>query len=187
MKLAEWVRAFEIMKSKGLKVVHVSSLKSLSKQDDKTLPVSLWRLERLGLVTRITRGWICIGDCDIWDVVKRAFPSAYISLEWALHYHDLIDQEVLVVTLAWLGKPKTILGKRYTFEFHRIRRSLYFGFDDRMIAEPEKALLDILYVRNRVPNELNLDLIDVGKFVDYSRRYPKRIRERAQELVRQIS
>lgn len=139
MKLAEWVNALEKIRLRGIKVVHVSALKSLSKQDAKSLSVSLWRLEKLGLISRITRGWICIANHEIWEVVKIVFPSAYLSLEWALHYHELVDQEALIITLVWLGKPKTIKGEKYTFEFHRINRGLYFGFDNKMIAEPSSA------------------------------------------------
>jgi predicted transcriptional regulator of viral defense system len=185
MKLAEWISALEQIKLDGVKIVHVSALESLSKQSAKSLSVSLWRLEKLGLISRITRGWVCIGDHEIWEVVKTVFPSAYLSLEWALHYYELIDQEVHVITLVWLGKPKTIKGRIYTFEFHKIKRNLYFGFDDRMVAEPEKALLDTIYFRNITPHELNLELLNVDKLTSYAERYPQRVRKKVYELIKQ--
>jgi hypothetical protein len=43
-----------------------------------------------------------------------------------------------------------------------------------MIAEPEKALLDTIYLRGYVPPELNLDLLDLQKLVRYAERFPRK-------------
>jgi hypothetical protein len=96
-------------------------------------------------------------------------------MEWALHYHEIIDQPSQVVTVVWLGKPRKVKSRVYTFELHKISRKLYFGFDTgKMIAEPEKALLDTIYLRGYVPPELNLDLLDLEKLVRYAERFPRK-------------
>ena len=188
MKLAEWVKLFDELKSKGVRVVHVSALKSISGLDTSSLSVTLWRLEKLGLISRVTKGWVCIGECSVSEIVKAVFPSAYISLEWALHYHDVLDQEVHVVTLVWLGKPKRIKGRKYVFELHKIKRELYFGFNvESMIAEPEKALLDTIYFRGRRPPELNLELLNRNKLLSYAEKYPPRVRKAVHDLAVRMS
>jgi len=177
VKLAEWVKFFREMEAKGIRVFHVSALKSVSSLDSKALSVALWRLERRGLIRRVARGWICFGDCSIPEIVKAVFPSAYLSLEWALHYHEVLDQEVRVVTLVWLGKTKVVQSREYLFELHKIKRELYFGFNVKdMIAEPEKALLDLVYFRGKIPPELNLEFIDFSKLAAYAERYPPKVR-----------
>ena len=57
------------------------------------------------------------------------------------------------MTIVWLDNPKLIRTRHYIFEIHRIKAQLYFGYNDNMIAEPEKALLDTLYLRGRLPAE----------------------------------
>ena len=45
-----------------------------------------------------------------------------------------------------------------------------------MIAEPEKALLDLVYFRGKIPLELNLEFIDFSKLAAYVERYPPKVR-----------
>jgi len=82
---------------------------------------------------------------------------------------------VEVVTLVWLGKTRRVRSHFADFEIHKISRNLYFGFDrSTMIAEPEKALLDTIYIRGKVPAEINIDLVDKGKLLRYAEKFPKR-------------
>ena len=184
MKLREWALLLESLKREGVALVHVSALRALTGLKEESLNVALWRLEREGLVRRVVRGWVCVSDCELWEIVKAAFPSAYVTLEWALHYHDVLDQAPPMVTLAWLGKPKIVRGRPYTFELHRICSKLYFGFDPQLrLAEPEKALLDTLHLRGYAPPDLNLDLLDKGKLRLYARQFPKRVRETLESVL----
>lgn len=177
MRLVEWVRLVESLRGSGVKVVHVSALRSLTGLSAASLNTALWRLQRAGLVTRVARGWVCLGRCEAWEVVKAAFPSAYISMEWALHYHEVLDRPYHVVTVVWLGKPRIVRSAAFTFELHRISRRLYFGFDpEKVIAEPEKALLDTIYIRGSAPPELNLDLLNPERVASYASKFPERVR-----------
>lgn len=164
---------FKSFQARGIKIIHISALKGIMNR--RSLRVALNRLEKDGLITRVSKGWICIEPCETWEIVKTIFPSAYISMEWALHYHEILDQVYSIITLIWLGKPRIIRNKNYVFEFHRIKPKLYFGFDEKRIAEPEKALLDTIYIRKVFPREINIDLLDIHKILKYSKIYPKRI------------
>lgn len=176
VRLSEWVKLVEGLKSSGINIVHISALRSLTGLSEASLNMALWRLQRTGLLHRVARGWICLGKCEVWEIVKAAFPSAYVSMEWALHYHEVIDRPSRVITITWLGKPRISKSRTYTFELHRISKRLYFGFDPgKMIAEPEKALLDMIYIRGSAPPELNLDLLEPGKLTSYATSFPKRV------------
>ena len=183
MSILNWIKIFNDLRRKGIKIVHVSFLEAVSGLSPKSLSVALWRLERRGLVERVGRGWYCIDCCETWEIIRVVFPSAYLTLEWALHYHDILDQRVTTITLAWLGKTKTVKVGERTYELHRISRKLYFGFNDKMIAEPEKALLDTLYYRGKLPPELNLDLLDKNRLAKYSEKYPPRVRRKLKTLI----
>lgn len=177
MRLREWLKIIEEFRGRGVKVLHTSSLEAVTGMHEKSLTVALTRLEETGLIRRVARGWICIQPCEIWEMVKIVFPSSYISLEWALHYHEILDQEIHVVTLVWLGKPRLAKTRHYIFELHRVKPQLYFGYDDKMIAEPEKALLDTLYLRRKLSSELNLEPLNPKKLSTYAGKYPKTIQK----------
>ena len=178
-----WLGFLNDLRRRGIKIVHRSAFEAFYRGKEASLAVILNRLEKKGLITRVTRNWYIIAPCEVWEIVKAIFPSAYLSLEWALHYYDILDQEIRVITLVWLGKTKIIHSNKYIFELHRISPKLYFGFDERMIAEPEKALLDTIYIRGKVPPELNVELLDLDKLNNYARLFPKRVKEYVKELM----
>jgi len=77
--------------------------------------------------------------------------------------------------------------KNYSFELHKIKRQLYFGYDSNFIAEPEKALLDTIYIRRKIPAEINVELLNLEKLVKYSKKYPKTIQKRIDKLLQEFS
>ncbi|RLG59296.1 hypothetical protein DRN87_05720 [Candidatus Geothermarchaeota archaeon] len=153
---------------------------------ERSLTVALTRLEDIGIIRRVSRGWICIQPCEIWEITKVVFPSSYISLEWALHYYEILDQEIHVITMVWLGKPKVVRNRYYIFELHKIKPQLYFGYNDMMIAEPEKALLDTLYLRKKLPSELNLETLNPNKLYTYAKKYPISIQRYISNILPEI-
>jgi hypothetical protein len=61
--------------------------------------------------------------------------------------------------------------------------ALFFGFsrEERYdLATPEKALLDLLYLRGQAPfrDELELGHLDVEKLRQYSQKFPKTVRKK---------
>jgi predicted transcriptional regulator of viral defense system len=80
---------------------------------------------------------------------------AYVSLLSALHLHGMIEQIPQVVYAATTGHTKVRTTPAGTFSFHRITPGLFGGFDwyrggrEFLIATPEKALVDALYLSSR--------------------------------------
>ena len=82
------------------------------------------------------------------------FPKhrAYLSFISALHLYGIIEQIPQVVTLASTSHTKIIRTKIATFSIHRITPLFFDGFNwykgtgSFLIAEPEKALIDTLYL-----------------------------------------
>lgn len=80
---------------------------------------------------------------------------AYVSLVSALHLHGIIEQVpqvVYAVTTAHSHIEKTPLA---TYSFHQVEPGFFAGFDwyrggkSFLIASPEKALVDGLYISTR--------------------------------------
>ena len=111
-------------------------------------------------------------------------PPGYISCEWALNYHGVSLQAPMVCTVVTLstsvGKKRSIEYQGIILEFSRISPSLFFGLtyvDRYYIASPEKAILDTLYYRGRIPaqDEIELDRIDFKRLLKMGRGYPKTV------------
>ncbi len=118
-------------------------------------------LKRQGVVLKIARGIWCLemGTRKIgsYDIISYLLPGhrVYVSFVSALHLHGIIEQIPQSITLASTGHTKTIRTKMGVFFIHRIAPSFFKGFDwykgsgSFLIAEPEKALVDCLYLSAR--------------------------------------
>jgi predicted transcriptional regulator of viral defense system len=143
----------------------------------------LSRMEERGLVKKVTRGIWCVPD----DPRFTAFAlvpllagghRAYVSLISALHLYGLIKQipEIIyAVTTGHTRVRKTPVG---TYSYHRIRPRFFAGFDwyrnrqDFLIATPEKALVDSLYLSSRKGKRFKFfPELDPGADFDFKRAY----------------
>ncbi|MGD0664644.1 MAG: hypothetical protein ABSA17_02800 [Rhabdochlamydiaceae bacterium] len=87
------------------------------------------------------------------------FPC-YVSLQTALYLHDMIDQIPRIITVVSPARTRTIQTPLATIYVHHVEPEFFFGFDFDLktgvkMATPEKALLDIYYLKKRLP-ELEL-------------------------------
>lgn len=122
-------------------------------------------LEKKGVVLKIKRGvWgLNIGSERLSPYMVISFLSAtqrlYVSFITALHLYGIIEQIPHAITLASTSHTRTIKTKLGTFFIHRISPSFFKGFDwyknggKFLIAEPEKALVDCLYISSRRKNQ----------------------------------
>jgi len=124
---------------------------------------SLRRLEADGRVVRVTRGIWCDPEDPrftpfaLVHALAGAHP-AYVSLVSALHLHGIVEQIPQVIYAATTGhtaRRRTPVG---TYSFHRVDPRFFDGYDwyrggnDFLIAGPEKALIDSLYLASRKGN-----------------------------------
>ena len=112
-------------------------------------------------------------------VANRMVRASYVSLQSALDHYGLIPEHVPVVTSVTTSRPArwdTGLG---AFDYRRIKPDLFFGYrmtdlaggQKALVARPEKALLDLLYLQpgSDRPDYLrelrleNLELLDLGE------------------------
>lgn len=117
-------------------------------------------LRREGFVFKIYRGiWGEVGNERLSPnaVIPYLFPRrrAYVSFVSALHIYGIIEQIPQVITLASTIHTGTIKTEIGTFSVHKIAPEFFDGFDwykgphSFLIAEPEKALVDSLYLSGR--------------------------------------
>jgi len=122
-----------------------------------TTTQSLRYLEKQGVVLKVYRGiWVDPNSPKVspYTVIPFLLPRhrSYVSFISALHLHHMVEQIPQVITLASTAHTKTISTKIGTFCIHQLTPSFFKGFDwykktgSFLIAEPEKALIDSLYL-----------------------------------------
>jgi predicted transcriptional regulator of viral defense system len=129
-----------------------------------TATQALTALEVKGVILKASRGLWClqIGNAkpSAYSLVPFLVPGrAYVSFISALHLHGVIEQIPQSITLASTGHTKTIRTKLGIFFIHRITPSFFKGFGwykgdgSFLVAEPEKALVDCLYLSVHKKNQ----------------------------------
>lgn len=114
----------------------------------------LRRLAAAGFMLHIARGK--------WGLPERvsrfALPAmlaapylAYVSLQSALFHHGLIEQVPAVVYAVTLGRTRRCKTPVATVSLHHLPPALFHDYeshekDGGLIATPEKALFDLLYL-----------------------------------------
>lgn len=129
----------------------------LSGKSPSVVTQSLNHLVNSGLVLKVKRGvWAEAGNPSLspYAVIPYLFNNrrAYVSFLSALHLYGIIEQISQVITLASTAHTKTIRTKIGIFSVHRLSPKFFKGFDwykgegGFLIAQPEKALIDSLYL-----------------------------------------
>lgn len=157
---------------------------------------ALRRQERRGLVEHISRGLYVnklAHDFSSRQLVGILRPDAYISLESALAEWGISTQSPSALTCVTTGFPRKFRRPSVHIIYRHIGKKLYWGFEEKRtrhgsyrIAEPEKALLDWIYLQRQegLPvafDELNLKTMDRKKLRRYGLKYPKSVQRMLQE------
>jgi len=156
----------------------------------------LTRAVKDGLIHRINRGnyinSFLYGFPEVEEVACFLKPPAYISCEWALNFHGISLQAPVVCTVVTLstsvGKKRNIQYQGVTIEFSKISQNLYFGFinrDNFYLATPEKAILDTLYYRRRIPafDELDFDSVDCDALIRMKTKFPGTVSRAIHKII----
>ena len=116
---------------------------------------SLNRLVKEGLLTRLKKGdyVLKINPPSEEEIANVLYKPSYISFEYALAYYNIIPEMTYQITSA-TTKPTRLFKVGYnSFTYYTIKLEAYTGYtlvqrgEKRFyIAEPEKALVDYLYI-----------------------------------------
>jgi predicted transcriptional regulator of viral defense system len=149
------------------------------------------RLTKRGLLSRVSNGIYLnklVRDASASDFVNALRPNSYVSLESALNHWGVSTQSPVSLTCVTTGKPKEYRTPEFSIILRTISEHLFWGFVEKQtrystyrIAEPEKALLDWIYLTLQsglIPrlDEIELHTLDKQKLVKYADKYPGTVR-----------
>lgn len=122
-------------------------------------------------------------------------PQSYISLESAMVNKGITSQSPSVLTCVTPGYPHSFRAKSVGLVYRKISSRHYWGYEEKatrynkyFIAEPEKALLDWIYLNRQegLPtpfDELQLQFLNLAKLRQYAERFPRTVREVIEDLL----
>jgi predicted transcriptional regulator of viral defense system len=87
-------------------------------------------------------------------IANRLHKPSYVSLQSALAYHGLIPEYVPVVTSVTTTRPEEVITPLGRFIYRHCKRTFFSGFREievtpgqmALLATPEKAILDLVYL-----------------------------------------
>lgn len=135
------------------------SLAELMAWDNKLVANNLSRWVAKGWLLRLRQGWYAFPEVkqriDFYRVVAdRIYNPSYISLQSALSIYGIIPECVVQNTCVTSLKTASFHNELGQYFYYHVKPELMFGYkpvstpDGRTyyLAEPEKALLDFLYL-----------------------------------------
>lgn len=167
-------------------------LKKLFPSEKKGFTTFLKRSVDKGIMIRLAKG-IYMARGKSWEIERVAnqiyYPS-YLSFVTVLGRGGILNQVPYSITFATTRKSKRITLAGTDVIYSQLKPELYFGYEMKRgvnIAEPEKALLDQLYLVSLGKasldfEELNLIDLDKKKFLSYAARFPERIKRGLREI-----
>ena len=121
--------------------------------------------QKKGYIKKLSRLFYVFSDRNINEaennfIANKLLEPSYISLESALRYYNLIPEVVFLTTSVTTRKTKLLKTLIGDFQYRKVKEKLFFGYKiinvgqiAYKIADPEKALLDFLYLRSDIKSE----------------------------------
>ncbi len=123
-------------------------------------------------------------------IANRIYKPSYISLHTALSFYGIIPEGVLNITSVTTLKTVEFKNRFGTFSYKTIQPRLLFGYRQKpylrdmtfLLAEPEKAILDFLYIYSfynskeeieelRFDPDIIRELVNPIKLLEYTERF----------------
>ncbi len=170
-----------------------ADLEKILGQKRPVLYVTLNRLVRYGVLTRLRQGvyQVALQAADPARIANQLVYPSYLSFESALARYGILSQMPYVLTFATTHRTSRMVLGGTAVEFRRLKGELFFGYTVQgglYVAEPEKALLDQLYMVARGLSELKLDALDLAaldneRLRTYADRFPANVQAAVAQLI----
>jgi len=165
------------------------------------------RWAKKGLLIRLRQGYYTFPeykgrpDYTLY-FANRIYRPSYISLHTALAFYGLIPEAVVQVTSVTSLKTASFENEFAEYDYRTIQQELIFGYVQKpiadgktlLLAQPEKALLDLLYLypfytTEQDMEELRLDEnflqeeFDFNRLEDYKARFKNKALEKRVRIL----
>lgn len=153
--------------------------------------------QKAGYLVSLRQGWYAFADYlsepDIANYFAgKIYSPSYISLHSALAFYEMIPESVVQITSVTTLKTAEFQNLFAHYSYQTIRPELFWGYEPKtmtdgktyMMATPEKALLDLLYLypqynspeemlELRLDDDFMLSMLNKDRLLSYAARAGK--------------
>lgn len=166
------------------RIFRLKDLARLSGSSPASVGMTLLRAQKKGLVFRTGNLWINrLDPPPLAETALALKTPSYISFESALYQRGILSQSPRgALTAATTRRPGRFETPWGNIHFIHLKGSLFFGYDENRVAWPEKAWLDLLYIRGRkrggavVTETVHLKGLNRRRLGEFARRFPASFR-----------
>jgi predicted transcriptional regulator of viral defense system len=166
------------------------------------------RWTKKGLLIRLRQGYYTFPEYKSTPdftlfFANRIYRPSYISLHTALAFYEMIPEAVVQVTSVTSLKTASFKNEFGEYEYKSVRKELMFGYDIKpvangqslQLAQPEKALLDLLYLYPfynteqemedlRLDEDFLMDELDLQRLEDYLSKFKNKALQKRVKLLK---
>lgn len=146
------------------------------------------RYLKLGIIQKARKGLYFLTDNppSNFEIANKIYQPSYISFETALSFYNIIPETIYEIISATWRFPREFIVNGIKFSYKKIKKECFKGYTSLkyknsyiLIAEPEKALADYLYLvalgkKQMMYERINLDKIQKNKLIAYAQLFNKR-------------
>ena len=194
---------------KSLNEFPVFSIKDIKKRYPDFDNRRLVEWQQKGYIQKIRREYYCFQDKMkneqfLFFAANKIYSPSYISMESALAFYNLIPEGVFITTSISTRNTANYSTPVGDFLYNNVKPSLFFGYrlhqnEDTVIkiAEPEKVILDFLYLKklnseedidalriNRIQND---ELVDYDKLDRYQQIFNSKVLNKRIRILKEIT
>lgn len=180
----------EMLGSEGF--FDLASVVQLTGERRESIRMQLYRWCKAGKLLSLRRGMYAFPKaCVLFEInpaelANKLYRPSYISTYWALGFYGLVPEKVVTCTSVTSRVTRSFDNAFGSFRYQSIKRVAFFGYKSLdmggrkiIVAEPEKALLDLWHLEAGSWGESrmtemrfqNTEIIDTERLQAYAERY----------------
>jgi len=177
------------LKKAGLKLFSVLDYQRiLEVKNYNSARSNISRYIKLGIIQKACKGLYFLIDNPPheFEIANKVYQPSYISFETALSFYGIIPETIYEVISATSRTTRTFNINDIQYSYKKIKKDCFNGYKPIkiknatiLIAEPEKALVDYLYLvvlgkRKLAYERIDLSKIKKIKLLNYAKQFQKR-------------
>lgn len=181
-KLVNWHIFEKRLKEKNLIIFTPLDIRRIFGVSRVASSFLVYRYAKKGFIKRLKKGIYALYDISIPDIylANKLYEPSYVSLEFALSFHSIIPETVYEITSVTTKSTRRFNALGKIFSYRRIKKEAFTGYAVRrerglgaLIADPEKAFVDLTYLRLKTRKKLlsrfDKEKINPAKALRYAR------------------
>jgi len=172
----------KIMREREMSTFSLDDFGRLSNiNNQNSLYKKIQRLEKKEIIKKLIKGkyLFVFNKTDDFKIANYIYQPSYISLESALSFYGIITGFSYKITSITVKKSLSYIIDEKDYLYSHINQDLFWGYEkkeDFLIAEKEKALVDLIYfyskgLRGFDREDLDISEINKKKLILYAKKF----------------